>query len=117
MVRVLVTGPPGVGKTTLVTAVSRNLMEKHNVTVTGFVTEEVRAGGRRLGFDVVSLADPRQRSVLARVDATWKGPRVGPYTVNVAEFEKAALAILAPSHQDCFSLVVIDEIGGTYSVL
>lgn len=54
----------GVGKTTLVQKVCAALKENHILTQ-GFYTEEVRSGGRRTGFDVVTLSG--NRGPLARV--------------------------------------------------
>ncbi|KAG7263513.1 hypothetical protein CRUP_031741 [Coryphaenoides rupestris] len=49
---VFLTGPPGVGKTTLVRKACDALVSSGSAAVDGFYTEEVRAGGRRVGFDV-----------------------------------------------------------------
>ena len=58
-------GCAGVGKTTLVRKVCSSLKET-NTPVQGFYTEEVRSGGRRVGFDVVTLCGTR--GPLARVE-------------------------------------------------
>lgn len=49
---------PGVGKTTLVQKACDALVSS-GVGVEGFYTEEVREGGRRVGFDVVTVAGER----------------------------------------------------------
>ncbi|XP_027803809.2 cancer-related nucleoside-triphosphatase isoform X2 [Marmota flaviventris] len=111
---VFLTGPPGVGKTTLIQKASEDL-KSSGVLVDGFYTEEVRKGGRRTGFDVVTLSGTR--GPLSRV-----GPdpvpgkrecRVGQYVVDVTSFEQLALPVLrnvgsgGPGRRVC----VIDEIG------
>lgn len=48
----------GVGKTTLVQKVCEVLVSS-GVGVEGFYTEEVREGGRRVGFDVVTVTGER----------------------------------------------------------
>ncbi len=101
--RLLVTGVPGAGKTTLVRAVLRRLPE---IRAAGFTTEELRGPGGRTGFKVVTLDGREARLATAR---EAEGPKVGWYTVHVAEFEAAALPSLVPRHD--LDLYVIDEIG------
>lgn len=48
----------GVGKTTLVQKACEALVSS-GVGVEGFYTEEVREGGRRVGFDVVTVTGER----------------------------------------------------------
>ena len=50
--------PTGVGKTTLVQRACEALVSS-GVGVEGFYTEEVREGGRRVGFDVVTVTGER----------------------------------------------------------
>jgi len=100
----LITGKPGVGKTTLVERVVERL--RRSLRVAGFTTTEVRwPTGERLGFDIVTLAG--KHGELARVGL--KSPvRVGRYGVNLEAFECLALPELARRDVD---LIVIDEIG------
>ncbi|XP_054289041.1 nucleoside-triphosphatase THEP1 [Macrosteles quadrilineatus] len=102
-----ITGPPGIGKTTLVKKVCTSL-KKQKIPCHGFYTEEVRVQGRRTGFDVVTLDD--KRAVLARTDETTarSNMRVGQYAVDIKSFELTVLPILA-SKED--GVLVIDEIG------
>ena len=101
--RILLTGAPGSGKTTVVCAVVQLLA---GVRAAGFYTEEVRGRAERTGFRVVGLDGSEGR--LASVGAQG-GPRVGRYVVHVSEFEAVALPQLEiwPGLQ----LLVIDEIG------
>ena len=69
---VLVTGQPGCGKTTAVKKLVEELRAR-GVCVRGFYTDEVLQGGRRIGFDIVSVPDGR-RGPLARKGAA--GPKV-----------------------------------------
>lgn len=64
---ILLTGLPGVGKTSVIRAVVQSLWDKHGLQTAakGFYTEELRAEGRRVGFDVVTLDG--KRSYLARI--------------------------------------------------
>ncbi len=100
----LLTGPPRVGKTTLVL---RALADLPPGTAEGFVTRELRQGGRRVGFAVETLAG--ETCVLAHVDV--RSPyRVGRYRVDLPAFESLALPAIDPA-QVVAPLIVIDEIG------
>nr|ANG83454.1 ATP binding protein [Biston betularia] len=106
----ILTGNPGVGKTTLTKKLSSILFEK-GVRVSGFYTEETRKNGIREGFDIVSLEGSRGR--LAREQNLLTGPvkfKVGKYGVLVQEFEKIALPCL-DKQENMQTLLVIDEIG------
>lgn len=100
----LVTGKPGVGKTTLVERVLYSL--RGRLQVAGFTTAEVRARtGQRLGFRIRTV-DGREAE-LARV-GFQSHVRVGRYGVDEEAFERLALPELARRDVD---LIVIDEIG------
>ena len=98
----LITGPPGIGKTTALVRVAELLASRSPV---GFYTEEVRVGGRRKGFRIVTL-DGRE-GVLAHVDLRSRH-RVGKYGVDVAGFEQLVCPVLEGAEGE---LVLIDEIG------
>jgi nucleoside-triphosphatase len=52
----LVTGPPGVGKTTLIMRVLDMMrVSNPNLKIQGFYTQEMRERGQRVGFQVVTL--------------------------------------------------------------
>jgi len=76
------------------------------VPATGFYTVEMRTGGRRLGFRIVTL-DGRE-AILAHVETRSKH-RVSRYGVDVAAFERVALPSMIPDLPT--PLLVIDEIG------
>jgi len=100
---ILITGLPGIGKTTLIQELAEELKDSHPV---GFYTSEIRERGTRKGFELVSL-DGR-RGVLSHVDMKSR-QRVGRYGVDVRGFEVflATLSFLDPST----GLIIIDEIG------
>ncbi len=97
--KIVISGPPGVGKTTLVKRIASC------AGCGGFYTEEVRAGRRRIGFDVVDAATG-ERTVLARVGL--EGPRIGRYRVNVEAIGTMRRALENAVGKDC---IVLDEIG------
>ena len=100
---ILVTGLPGVGKTTLIRKVLAGLPPAFPVA--GFFTGELREGGHRVGFEIETL-DGR-KGVLSHV--RFQSPcRVGRYGVDIGGFERLVLPILRAGEPD---LYVIDEIG------
>jgi nucleoside-triphosphatase len=99
----LITGQPGVGKTTLVCRLAEELAELEPV---GFYTSEIRARGRRVGFELCSFDGTS--SLLSHVDVRSRH-RVGRYGVDLAGFERFLDQIGLQSDQD--GLLIIDEIG------
>lgn len=101
--RLLLTGNPGIGKTTVIHRVVQNL---RGIQCAGFYTEEMRTGGQRQGFKILTL-DGRE-GVLASMGGG--GARVGRYSVHVQEFEAMVLPLIDPERTPA-DLYVIDEIG------
>jgi len=99
----LLTGRPGVGKTSLI----RNALAVSGVRAGGFYTEEVRHEGVRVGFDIVTLDGGR--GVLSRVGLN-SSCRVGKYEVDVEGLERLGVAAIEKAMQEC-NTVVVDEIG------
>jgi nucleoside-triphosphatase len=103
MTHLLLTGIPGIGKTTIIRYAVEGLRD---LKPTGFYTEEIRMHGTRQGFRIVTL-DGRAH-VLAHEE--HRGPhRVGRYGVDVDGFERI-LSELNLLHSPAL-LVIIDEIG------
>ncbi|XP_010266192.1 PREDICTED: cancer-related nucleoside-triphosphatase homolog isoform X2 [Nelumbo nucifera] len=108
----LVTGPPGVGKTTLVMRVLERIRTTNpNLKVQGFYTREVRQGTERVGFEVVTL-DGRKGPLASTTNSSpesLRWPNVGKYRVDVASFELLALPELQIKEDT--DLFIIDEVG------
>ena len=101
--KILITGAPGVGKTTLIRRLIRRL---DTVKYTGFYTSEIREGGVRKGFELIGFDG--QKGLLAHINI--QGPyRVGRYGVDVKGFDKFLDTI--GFMQTEADVVVIDEIG------
>lgn len=99
----LLTGPPGSGKTTLI----RHVVERLGRTAGGFYTTELREQGRRVGFELITLAG--ERVLLAHVSC--RSPyRVGRYGVDLDALERVGVAALRRA-SSLGQLVVVDEIG------
>ena len=101
----LLTGRPGVGKTT---AIMRTLEFLEGCAVTGFYTRELRGPRGRLGFEVVTLDGRRQ--TLAHVEFRSRD-RVSRYGVDVAGFETEIVPAIDPLLHPDADLIVVDEIG------
>lgn len=100
---ILITGLPGVGKTSLITKLCDALK---GLSLAGFYTTEIREEGVRKGFRLISL-DGR-KSVLAHVDFRSHF-RVGKYRVDVKGFEEFLNSIDLDGSSA--SIILIDEIG------
>lgn len=101
----LLTGMPGSGKTTVIRKVADQVAIEQEPPG-GFYTEEIRAGGVRLGFRLVAFDGTA--AVLAHVDFP-KAHRVGKYGVDMAALDAAVEAELAPEGEA--GLWLVDEIG------
>jgi nucleoside-triphosphatase len=100
--KILLTGRPGTGKTTLIRRVVDNL----TLPVGGFYTEEIRERSERVGFKIVTLDD--EEAVLAHVRFTT-AHRVGKYGLDLSALEIGIGALRTAVRAR--RLVVIDEIG------
>ena len=100
----LLTGPPGVGKSTVI----QKTLSLLSSPAEGFLTAEIREGKRRLGFRLTTLSG--EKTILAHRDLR-DGPRVGPYGVDVESLERVGVSALRRALSGEFSLIVIDEIG------
>lgn len=101
----LLTGRPGIGKTTVVKAVVGALGPRAG----GFYTEEIRGPGGRKGFRLVTLDG--EEAVMAHV--TFRGPhypRVGRYGVDVDAIARVGVEAMRRAMREG-RIVVVDEIG------
>lgn len=99
----LLTGRPGVGKTTLV----RRVVDRLDQLAGGFYTRELREGGQRVGFEIVTLDG--QTATLAHVDIDSRH-HVSKYGVDVAALDRVGVPAIRRAMK-AGALVVIDEIG------
>jgi nucleoside-triphosphatase len=98
----LITGMPGIGKTTVIRRVADELGADG---VRGFYTEEIREGGERVGFRLVGFEGTVH--VIAHVDFP-KRQRVGKYGVDVRALD-SAMPLLRPD--PAARVYLVDEIG------
>lgn len=105
---ILITGPPGVGKTTLVNRAIEHF-RKQQLTIAGIVSDEVREGSVRLGFKIMDLATSEQ-GWLAR-KRPGPGIMIGTYTVEQDDLEKIGVGALQTAITTSPDLIFLDEVG------
>lgn len=103
--KILITGLPGCGKTTLIKKVAKDISDP----VHGFFTEEILASGRRAGFAIRTFSQPPREGILSHVDRRSQY-RVGKYGVDIESFENIVLPEISLGIQQK-SLIILDEIG------
>jgi nucleoside-triphosphatase len=99
----LLTGTPGVGKTTVIRRVAERLTGE---VLGGFYTEEIRTSGIREGFRLVTFEG--QERVIAHT-AFPKTLHVSKYGMDVPALDDVVGQALAPGREA--TLYLVDEIG------
>jgi len=99
----LLTGKPGTGKTALI----KEALARTKVKGGGFYTEEIRTGGIRQGFRIVTLDG--QEAILAHVGIS-SPYQVSKYKVDTGAVDRVGVSALRRAVQKT-DLIVIDEIG------
>ncbi len=99
----ILTGRPGIGKTTIIKAVIAQLGDRAG----GFYTEEILGPGGRKGFRLITLNGPS--AVIAHVDFKSRS-QVGRYGVKVDVIDQLGASAIR-SAVDHNPIVIVDEIG------
>jgi len=102
----LVTGAPGVGKSTALKRAASRLRDRGH-EVGGLVSPEVRDAEDRVGFRLVDLATGED-AVMAHVDHA-EGPSVGTYRVDVDAVDRVAGPALRRAREEV-DVILVDEI-------
>ncbi|MBN2467023.1 MAG: NTPase [Deltaproteobacteria bacterium] len=100
---ILITGRPGIGKTTLVRKIAKKAV---SLNPAGFYTQEIREHGVREGLELISLEGRKGMLSHVRIISRF---RVGKYAIDVKGFEDFLRTI--PFFHSATELVIIDEIG------
>ncbi len=100
---ILITGRPGIGKTSVILKVVQQFPGRMG----GFITGEIKRSGKRVGFELETLDG--KKGILAHIDV--KSPyKVSRYRINIDDLEKIGVKSIKNALEDC-ELIVIDEIG------
>ena len=100
--RLAVTGPPGVGKSTLVQKCAKASRHK----VGGVLARDKRVKDRRVGFELLDLGSGAM-GMLA--DETGDGPQLGKYRVRLDDLDRIGARAIEEALQS--DLIVVDEVG------
>ena len=102
---ILLTGRPGVGKTTLI----KKLIDSLPLSKGGFYTEEIRKGKEkeRVGFSLTTLEGDKSTLASLKIKSPY---RVGKYSVDVDDFERVGVESIRKAMLKK-QLIIIDEIG------
>jgi nucleoside-triphosphatase len=103
----LITGRPGIGKTTVLLNVASELSSR-GYRLGGMVTREVKQDGSRVGFEIVDYATNR-KGWLAHINQA-EGPRVSKYRVNLHDLDQIGVKAIHGALEQA-DVVIIDEIG------
>jgi nucleoside-triphosphatase len=100
--RLAITGPPGVGKSTLV----QNCAKASRHKVGGVLARDKRVKDRRVGFELLDLGSGAM-GMLA--DETGDGPQLGKYRVRLDDLDRIGARAIEDALQS--DLIVVDEVG------
>ena len=109
---VLLTGRPGVGKTTVFMRVMEELKAK-GLSIVGFYCPEVREGGSRLGFKIVDINSGEWRWLALRRDRAYAmGKKVVSFVGRYAVLDEAIeIGVKALENVGGADILAIDELG------
>ncbi|MGV9173718.1 MAG: nucleoside-triphosphatase [Promethearchaeia archaeon] len=111
--KLLITGPPRSGKSTLIEQLIEGMNQKHYDGV-GFLTPEVRKNNKRIGFDIKDIKTEK-KIPLARRRGKTSNHRLGSYYIYVERFNEYLrtkfIPYLKKRENEDNLVVIIDEIG------
>ena len=103
---ILLTGRPGVGKTTVFRR-TVNLLRERGLVVGGMFSSEIRRSGQRIGFEISDLLSG-DSGTLADIESE-RGPRIGKYRVNLVDLESIGVSAIRRALEEA-DIVCCDEI-------
>ncbi|TET44570.1 MAG: NTPase [Dehalococcoidia bacterium] len=99
----LLSGKPGTGKTSLI----KEAVDRVKIQAGGFYTQEIRSGGVRQGFKIVTLDG--KEAVLAHINIS-SPYQVSKYKVDIGSLNEVGVSALSQALKEN-DLIVVDEIG------
>lgn len=102
-----ITGSPGIGKTTILLQVIEAL-KTGGYNVGGMISREVRAGGARVGFEILDLSNGR-KGWLAHTNQK-DGPWIGKYRVNLKDLNNIGSNAIVNAVEKA-DILAVDEVG------
>ncbi len=99
----LLTGEPGVGKTTII----QSVLGEISMNAGGFFTQEIKSGKTQKGFQLITLDGQQCVLATANKKSTYK---IGKFGVDIKIMSDIAVPALKQA-LDGSSLIIIDEIG------
>ncbi len=106
--KILITGPPRCGKSTLISKLIEYYTIK-NYSIYGFLTPEVKKSGNRIGFDIQDIF-LKKREKFARIGNYNTPYKLGKYGIFLEGLEKIISNLETILHHE-INLFVVDEIG------
>jgi len=104
---ILLTGQPGIGKTTII----KRLAELAGSRAGGFYTQEIREHGQRKGFEIVTFEGEKDYLALKSPQKPFtNGVAFKSYRINLDGINNIAVPSLLKA-RDKGKLVIADEIG------
>lgn len=107
MIKIILTGYPGIGKTTSIIKIN-DYLKLRGFKTGGFITIEERERGRRVGFKIIDLMSLSE-DWLAHISFK-NGPSIGKYRVNLEAMDKIGVNALERALDEA-DIIFIDEVG------
>lgn len=104
---IFVTGPPGIGKTSVLLR-SVNGLKNRGYEIGGMISRDVREGGVRVGFEIMDFSTG-QRGWLAHINQPT-GPKISKYRVNLTDLEAIGVSSILDAIRNV-DIIIVDEIG------
>jgi len=104
---IFVTGPPGIGKTSVLLRLVNGLKNR-GYEIGGMISRDVREGGVRVGFEIMDFSTG-QRGWLAHVNQPT-GPKISKYRVNLTDLEAIGVSSILDAIRNA-DIIIVDEIG------